>query len=73
MAGQLLPSHSPQGDPPAASPASSPTRRPNGNVKAADPMTAFWLAVKAKGISREQGQAILHQAEGDAATAITQL
>jgi hypothetical protein len=36
-------------------------------------MTAFWLAVKAKGINPEQDQVILQQAGGDPAVAITQL
>lgn len=84
MNGQLSPSPASQGEPLAAPTASPAKPRPNGappagqgqaangnsNGKAADAMTAFWLAVKAKGLSREQGQAVLQQAGGDAAKAL---
>jgi hypothetical protein len=86
MGGQFPPSNSLQGDTPADTIVPSPPKAKangpikasqgdaaNSNGKAADAMTAFWLAVNAKGIGREQGQAILQQAGGDPAIAITQL
>lgn len=44
----------------------------NGRLKA-DPMTAFWLAVKEREMSREEGKALLERANGDPAQALALL
>ena len=44
----------------------------NGRVRA-DPMTAFWLAVRERELSREEGKALLERAGGDPAHALTLL
>ncbi len=47
--------------------------RTNGNGKQRDPMTAFWSAVNAQGLSREQGQTLLREAGGDPTAALARL
>jgi hypothetical protein len=44
----------------------------NGRPKA-DPMTAFWLAVKEREMSRGEGKALLERAGGDPAQALALL
>jgi len=62
---------------PKAAPAASKPDQPNGgthgNGHARDPMTAFWMAAHQKGLSQQQGQALLAQAGGDAAKALALL
>ncbi len=51
----------------------SPRPNGNGHGKQPDPMTAFWSAVNAQGLSREQGQALLREAGGDPTVALARL
>lgn len=54
-------------------PAPVPRPNSNGHGKQPDPMTAFWTAAKANGLSREQGQALLREAGGDPTVALSRL
>ncbi len=42
----------------------------NGNGHQPDPMTAFWMAARQRGLTREQGQQLLGAANGDAVKAL---
>jgi hypothetical protein len=73
--GIAVPAPSPQ---PVSAPTNGglqPAPRPNGNGngKQRDPMTAFWSAVNAQGLSREKGQNLLREAGGDPTIALARL